>query len=127
MQNLKSISLNKYLTLFICAFIFDVCDIYSQNVEDFFEALPNEYFNNLTKEDRETLLVENVFYPAVNDEYFIQVFRIVESPKNSSNYLKINMSYETGQRGFNTFELKKWNLNTGDYFFWNFKSSRYTC
>ncbi|MDZ7755030.1 hypothetical protein [Rhodohalobacter sp.] len=114
MQNLKSISLTKYIIFTVCVFILSVCDVYSQSVEEFLEALPKEYFNNLTSKDRDKLLSENKFYPEDNDENYIQVYRVVES---TNDYMKATMSFETGQRGFNTFELKRWNLNAGDYLF----------
>jgi hypothetical protein len=89
-------------------------DVYSQSIEEFFKALPDKYVNNLTMEDRNELLTENTFYPSDNDENYIQIYRVAES---TNDYLKINMSFESGQRGFNTIELKKWSLNTGDHLF----------
>lgn len=104
---------NKILLIF-CLSISLVNEVYSQSIDEFFKALPDEHVNNLTIEDREELLTENTFYPSDNDENYIQVYRVVES---TNDYLKITMSFETGQRGFNTFELKKWSLNTGDHLF----------
>ncbi|MDZ7757154.1 MAG: hypothetical protein U5K35_12185 [Rhodohalobacter sp.] len=106
--------MSKNIILIVYVFILSVSDVNSQSVEDFLEALPSEYFDNLNSDDREELLADNEFYPVDNNENFIEVYRIVES---TMDYLKVTMSFETGQRGFNTFELKRWALNSGNYLF----------
>jgi len=114
MQNKSSNTLTNKILLIFCLSISLVNEVYSQSIDEFFKALPDEYVNNLTMENREELLTENTFYPSDNDENYIQIYRVAES---TNDYIKINMSFETGQRGFNTFELKKWSLNTGDHLF----------
>lgn len=106
--------MTKNIIPIVCVLILFVSDVNSQSVKEFFEALPSEYFNNFTSDEREKLLADNKFYPVDNDENFIEVYRIVES---TNDYLKVTMSFETGQRGFNTFELKRWTLNNGNYLF----------
>jgi len=114
MQNKSLNTLTNKILLIFCLSISLVNEVYSQSIDEFFKALPDEHVNNLTMEDREELLTENTFYPSDNDENYIQIYRVAES---TNDYLKINMSFETGQRGFNTFELKKWSRNTGDHLF----------
>ena len=114
MQNILPINMTIKIVIIFCLLTFLVHDVYSQNIEEFFKAIPGGYVNNLTVEEREELMKKNKFYPSDNDENFIQIYRVVES---TNDFLRIEMSFETGQRGFNTFQLKKWTLNTGDYLF----------
>jgi hypothetical protein len=85
--------------------------LFAQDIKYFFEKLPSFYIEDLSKQAKDSLLAGKSFYPPGNDSEEVAVYK-VEELDLKKNFIRIEMSFETGQRAVLAFELRSFR-NTG--------------
>ena len=101
--------LNK--SLISCYLLFSSVFLTAQDIKYFFKLLPAAYTEELSAKTRDSILDGKSYYPASNDSDEIVVYQlaVIDLEKN---WLRIEMSFESGQRAFRTFELRSFKTKT---------------
>ena len=85
----------------------------AQDIKYFFKILPAFYTKDLNGPTKDSLLQRKNYYPASNDSEEVIVYKLEELDLKK-NFLRIEMSYETGQRAFIAFELRSFKVANGN-------------
>lgn len=85
----------------------------AQDIKYFFKILPPFYTEELDAKTKDFLLKREKYYPPSNDSIETVVYRLEYMDLNKS-FLRIEMSFESGQRGFSTFELRSFKTKAGN-------------
>lgn len=85
-----------------------------QGIGDIFRLLPPEYVDGLSIDARNELLKNRKFYPAENiPDEDVEVYELA-ALDSIKNFLRIEMTYETGQAGFIVFEMRSFDKADGN-------------
>jgi hypothetical protein len=84
------------------------CDAPRQGVADVYRALPAELAGGLSVGERQRLLAVGHLRPSGNTPEEIAVHRVTEPVSADGSDLRVEMRFETGQRGFTVIELRRW-------------------
>ena len=103
--------MNKKLLLF-SILLLSMKLLSAQDIKYFFKKLPASYTKELSAKTKDSLLEGKNFYPADNDSEQIAVYKL-EMLDLKRNWLRIEMSFESGQRGFETLELRSFKTKAG--------------
>jgi hypothetical protein len=85
----------------------------AQSVADLYLMLPDQYVGMLTQSERTRLLSEGVFYPGSSSPDEVVVYRLTQPSSLIGPHLRVEMTFETGQRGFGSWELRSWTHDDG--------------
>jgi len=85
----------------------------AQDIKYFFKTLPASYTNELSAKTRDSILQGKSYYPASNDSEEVRVYKLQEVDLKKS-WLRIEMNYESGQRAFETIELRSFKTKNGN-------------
>ncbi len=85
----------------------------AQNIKYFFKKLPASYTKEFSAKTKDSLLEGKNYYPASNDGEEVIVYKL-EALDIKKNWLRIEMNYESGQRAFETIELRSFKTKTGN-------------
>ena len=85
----------------------------AQDIKYFFKKLPPSYTEEFTLKTRDSLLEGKSYYPSSNDSEEVIVYKL-EVLDLKKNWLRIEMSYESGQRAFKTLEIRSFKTKTGN-------------
>ncbi len=96
--------MNKKLLLFLILLL-PVKLLSAQDIKDIFKILPATYTEDLNVAAKDSLLKGKDFYPANNDSNQIVVYRL-EKLDSNKNFLRVEMSFESGQAGYVIIELR---------------------
>lgn len=83
-----------------------------KNIKHYFLQLPDSYLDDLSVQERQIILKEGNYYPAGNDEFEAIVYSL-ERFDRDKDFLRIEMTFETGQAGFIIYELRKFKKRKG--------------
>lgn len=101
-------------SLFILVFLFFFCpNLFAQDIKYFFKKLPESYIEDLNERAKDSLMDGKNFYPPGNDSEEVVVYKLEELDLKM-NFLRIEMSYETGQRASIVFELRSFRTTGGN-------------
>ena len=84
----------------------------AQEIKHLFKLLPPSYTKELSAKTKDSLLEGKNYYPASNDSEEVIVYKLAQLDANK-NWLRIEMSYESGQRAFKTIELRSFKNKAG--------------
>jgi hypothetical protein len=84
----------------------------AQDIRYFFKILPRSYTPEFSSKTKDSILQGKGYYPADNDSESIVVYKL-ERFDSVKNFLRIEMSFETGQRGFSIYELRSFKAKDG--------------
>src|SRR5258705_10599969 len=99
--------------LFLFPLFFFSLFLSAQNISYFFKILPASYTEELNVNAKDSLLQGKNFYPADNDSLEVVVYKL-EELDTKRNFLRIAMSFETGQAGYLVFELRSFKTTNGN-------------
>jgi hypothetical protein len=86
----------------------------AQSVSELYVMLPDQYVGMLSESERTRLLSDGIFYPGSNSPDEVVVYRLIQPLARNSDHLLVEMTFETGQRGFSTWELRSWAHDDGN-------------
>jgi hypothetical protein len=99
-------------TLCILIFLYSPIISPAQTIADFFKMLPGGlYMDELDSSARSLLSRGEDFRPPINDSAEIVVYR--SELDSAKSYLRIEASFESGQAGWWTIEMRAFKTNTG--------------
>jgi|SRR5882724_7150318 len=101
----------KLLLLPLLLFLFSLLP--AQDIKYFFKILPAYYTEDLNGPTKDSLLQKKNYYPASNDSEEVIVYKLEELDLEK-NFLRVEMSYESGQRAFIAFELRSFKATSGN-------------
>ncbi len=101
----------KFLLLPLLLLFFSLLS--AQDVKYFFKILPAFYIEDLNSPAKDSLLQGKNYYPANNDSEEVIVYKLEELDLKN-NFLRVEMSYETGQNAFVSFELRSFKARNGN-------------
>jgi hypothetical protein len=104
----------KKMLFFSLLFCFSLL-LSAQDINYFFKILPASYTEDLNASAKDSLLQGKNFYPADNDSLEATVYKL-EELDTKRNFLRIGMSFETGQAGYVIFELRSFKTGNGNTF-----------
>lgn len=104
--------IKRYLLIGISLLLLSI-NLSAQNIENIFLELPDSLLNNLSLKDRRAILENKKFYPSENTEDEKEVYNLVSLDKSKS-FLRVEMSFESGQAAFVVFEIRSFDKKTGD-------------
>jgi hypothetical protein len=104
-----------YKTFLLVTFLFIFSSLLSaQDIRYFFKILSvSIYTDELDAKARDSLLQGKDFYPAHNDSEEIVVYKLAVLD-TQKNFLRIEASFESGQAGYWTMELRSFKTKTGN-------------
>ena len=102
----------KKISAFLLLVYFAEC-LPAQNINYFFKRLPASYTKEFSAKTKDSLLEGKNYYPASNDSEEVVVYKL-EQQDLKKNWLRIEMSFESGQRAFETIELRSFKTKTGN-------------
>ncbi|MCX6271399.1 MAG: DUF3256 family protein [Bacteroidetes bacterium] len=88
-------------------------DLNAQKISDIFLLMPDSLVDNLSFNDRTKILTKGKLYPSTNNAQSIEVYTL-EQQDTIKNYLRIELSYESGQAAYVIFEIRSFNTSKGD-------------
>jgi hypothetical protein len=103
----------KTIAFIIALTILMKINVIAQTMTSIFKLLPAECTPNLNNEQKKTLLKNGSYTMPGGDSTDTQQYTI--DTIQSADYLSYVYDHTTGQRGFNVFELKRFNLEAGGY------------
>ena len=83
-----------------------------QSISDIFTMLPDTVVDNLTIKEREKIITNKSFYPTNNTDEEKVVYTLEEND-TTKNFLRVEMTFESGQTGFESFELRSFEMPNG--------------
>lgn len=83
-----------------------------QSISDIFLLLPDNIVDNLTVKERAKIVANKSFYPTNNTEEEKVVYTLEEN-NTTKNFLRVEMAFESGQAGYEIFELRSFKMKSG--------------